>query len=180
MRIILLLLLLVLGAISVEFEFRDIQESDILTGPITESIPFYSLCAITLYYLIRSITNFQKNKKLVAFIPSVIGLIFIGITSNHKVFRSNQKSYQTLFRASSNEFGNDGGFSLNFKENKVLIGEKIDRFSKTTYWGTYKQEADTIIIDIPLDFQLGKTALLQDSVLYFPEDSLKFEVFHHK
>jgi hypothetical protein len=179
MRIILLLLLVVLGAISVEFEFRDIQERDILTGPITESIPFYSLCAITLYYLIRSITNYQKHKKLVAFIPSVIGLVLIGITSNHKIIRSNQKNYQTLFIASSNEFGNDGGFRLNFKENKVLIGEKIDRFNKTTYWGTYKQEEDTIRIDIPLNFQLGKTALLQDSVLYFPEDSLRFEVFQH-
>jgi hypothetical protein len=84
-----------------------------------------------------------------------------------------------LFIANSNEFGNDGGFRLNFKENMVLIGEKIDRFNKTTYWGSYKQEGDTIRIDIPLDFQLGKIALLQDSILYFPDDSLRFEVFQH-
>ncbi|MBU7578098.1 MAG: hypothetical protein KAF40_08565, partial [Flavihumibacter sp.] len=66
------------------------------------------------------------------------------------------------------------------KENKVLIGEKIDRFSKTTYWGTYNRDGDAITIDIPLDFKLSKSALLQENILYFPGDSLRFKVFHHK
>ncbi len=180
MRIILLILLLVLGVMSVDFEFRAIQERDVFTGDITASIPFYSLCAITLYYLIRSITDYRHHKKLVAFIPSVIGLIFMGIIFSHKVVRSNQKNYQTLFSARSDEFGTDGGLRLEFKENMVLFGEKIDRFSNTTYWGTYKQEGDSITIDIPLDFKLCKRAILQDSILYFPEDSLRFEVFQNK
>ncbi len=177
MRPISIILILLLGGLTVYLEFRDIQEWTLFGGDLFDGAPFYALCILTVVYLFKNSRQYRQHKSILTYLPSAIGLLFLVVTVGHMLLRSYYDNSSTLFMATNYDLGSDGGFTLDFKKNYYLKGKKIDRFSSTTYWGTYRQQGDTFVLKIPLDFNMGRQAVFQDSLLRFVDDTVKFEVF---
>jgi hypothetical protein len=126
--------------------------------------------------LIKNRRQYKQTKSLVSFLPFIIGFALLCFTLGHKLLRSHHDKLPTLFTATNYDLGTDGGFRLHFKKGNYLLGEKIDHFRTTTYWGEYKRSGDTIILNIPLDFKMGRQAIVQNNVLRFLDDTVKFEI----
>lgn len=176
MRRVQLYIILFFGGLSLFLESRNIRESSIFGGEIFYDIPFYTLCIITIYYLIKNNSQFIKHRRYAAFIPATTGIVFIILIVGNMLNRSSNDKSLILFTAYNYDIGNDGGFRLDFKDNNYLKAQKIDRFSTTYYWGTYERFGDSLMLDIPLDFKMGNQAILQDSVMHIIDDTLKFYV----
>jgi hypothetical protein len=176
MRPVQIILILLFGGLTVYLEFRDIQEWTLFGGDLFEAVPFYTLCILTIVYLFKNSRQYRQRKSIVSYLPSTIGLLFLALTVGHMLLRSHYDNSPTLFTATNYALGSDGGFTLDFKKNHHLKGKKIHRLSSTTYWGTYRQQGDTFVLKIPLDFKIGRQAVFQDSILRFVEDTVKFEV----
>jgi len=177
MRLVQILLILFLGGSAVYLECRDIKEWSLFGSDVFEAVPLFGLCVLTIVYLFKDGRQFQKQKNLAAFLPSVTGLLFLTATVGHMLLRTHYYNSPTVFTATNFNLGRDDVFTLDFKKNNHLKGEKIDRLSSTTYWGTYRQKKDTLILDISLDFTMGRQAVIQDSILRFIDDTVRFEVF---
>jgi hypothetical protein len=176
MRPVQLILISLFGGLTVYLEFRDIQEWTLFGGDLFDAVPLFALCILTAVYLFKNNRQYRQRKNILSYLPSAIGLLFLIVTFQHMLLRSHYDNSPTLFTATNYDLGSDGGFSLDFKKNNRLKGKKIDRFSSTTYWGTYTQQGNTLVLNIPLDFKMGRQAILQDSILRFLDDTVKFEV----
>ena len=66
---------------------------------------------------------------------------------------------------------------MDFKTNNHLKGMKIDRFITTSYWGSYAKLNDTIKLNIPTNFKMGRVALLKEDTLCFLDDTSRYLVF---
>jgi len=176
MRPIPIILILLFGGLTFYLEFRDIQEWTLFGGDLFDAVPLYSLCILTLVYLFKNSRQYRQHRSILTYLPSVMGLLFLVVTAGHMLLRSHYDNSPTFFRATNYDLGSDGGFTLDFKKNHHLKGKKIDRFSSTTYWGTYRQQGDTFVLKIPLNFKMGRQAVFQDSILRFVDDTVKFEV----
>lgn len=179
MRPVQIVLILLFGGLTVYLEFKDIRERTLFGGDLFDAAPFYALCILTTVYLYKNSRQYRQRKSMVSFVPSAIGLLFLAVAIGHMLLRSHHDNSPTRFTATNYDLGSDGGFSLDFKQNNHLKGKKVDRFSSTTYWGTYKQQGDTLVLNIPLDFKMGRQAVFQDSILRFIDDTVRFEVFRH-
>jgi len=177
MRPVQIILILLFGGVTVYFEFRDIEEWTLFGAELFDAVPFYALCILTVVYLFKNSKQFRQHKNVISFLPAAIGLLFLAVVVGHMLLRSYHDNSATVFTATNYDLGSDGGFTLDFKKNNYLKGKKIDRFSNTTYWGTYRQQGDTFVLNIPLDFKMGRQAIFQDSILRFIDDTIKFEVF---
>ena len=176
MRPVQLILILLFGGMTVYLEFREIQEWTLFGSDLFNAVPLFVLCILTAVYLFKNNRQYRQRKNILFYLPSSIGLLFLIVTVGHMLLRSHYDNSPTLFTASNYDLGSDGGFSLDFKKNNHLKGKKIDRFSTTTYWGTYRQQGDTLILNIPLDFKMGRQAVFQDTILRFIDDTVKFEI----
>ncbi len=167
-----------LGGLATYFECQDIKRWEILLGPeLLKSIPLVLLCLLTPIYLLKNNIQYQETNRFKDFTPSLTGLFFLILVFGHKIIRSNLDSSPTLFTAINYDIGNDGGFTLDFKKNNHLTGKRIDHFSETSYWGNYIKRGDTLFLNIPLDFAMGKHAILNDNTLCFIDDTVHFSVF---
>ena len=81
-----------------------------------------------------------------------------------------------IFTAYTNEIGSDGGLDLEFKSNGILKITKMDHWELSEYRGRYQMKDDTVDLDIPLEFKLGKKGVLGIDSLRFIDDTLRFEV----
>lgn len=176
MRPIQLILILLFGGLAVYLEFRNMKEWTLFGGNLLDNVPFFILCIVLVVCLWKNIRQFRQSKNLVSLFPFTIGLVLFALTLGHNLLRSRHDKSPTLFTATNYDLGTDGGFRLHFKKDDYLVGEKIDHFSTTTYWGEYKRNGDTIILDIPLDFKMGRQAVIQNNVLRFLDDTVKFEI----
>lgn len=167
----------ILGAFSILVEYQSLKENTVFGTELIQSVPLTLLCILTIVYLFKSVNQYAKIKNAYAFIPFLLGVFFLLITFGHMIVRSNLDNSPTLFFATTNNIGNDGGFKLDFKKNNHLKGVKIDRFSTTFYWGSYIKLNDTIKIDLPTDFKLGKIAFLQKDTLHFVNDTIHFAIY---
>jgi hypothetical protein len=173
MRQIQLFLILFSGGLSVYVEFRNITQDGFLLELL--DLPYLILSILTAVLLIINCREYRKKKAIVYF-PSIVGLLFIGLITGHILLRSHNDKSQTLFTGFSGAFGDDGGFIFDFKKNNHLVGKKFDFWHITTYRGSYRKKGDTVILSIPLDFKMGRQAVMQDSFLYFIDDTISFEI----
>ena len=176
MRPVQIILILLFGGLTVYLEFRNIKEWTLFGGDLFDAVPLLALGILTVVYLFKNTRQYRQHKNILSYLPSAIGLLFLVVTAGHMLLRSHYDNSPAVFTATNYDLGSDGGFSLDFKKNNHLKGKKVDRFSSTTYWGTYKQVGDTLFLNIPLDFKMGRQAIFQDSILRFIDDTVKFEV----
>ena len=160
-----------------KLQFQKIKEDTIFGIELIQFVPSFLLCILTIVYLLKNINQYADIKNAYVLTPSFLGMLFLILIFGHILIRSNLDKSPTLFVAATSDIGSDGGFTLDFKINNHLKGVKIDRFSTTSYWGTYTKLNDTIKIDIPTDFKLGKIALLQKDSFRFLNDTTHFLVY---
>lgn len=178
MRKLQLFFIIIFSGVTLYLEFRDIKEDSFpISGDSIEVVSAITLCILTIVYFFKSDVRYQQRRNMLTNLPSFFGLLILVATGGHMLFRSYIDNSTTAFKATNFDLGNDGGFTLDFKKNMYLKGFKIDHFSATTYWGTYQQQGDTLVLNIPLDFELGRHAVVKDSIMYFIDDKVKFQVY---
>ncbi len=84
----------------------------------------------------------------------------------------------TAFTATTYDIGSDGGLVIDFKVNGHIKAEKRDHWVVTNYWGKYWKNSDTIIFDIPFDFNISRRAILTKDSFYLINDSARFFVLY--
>lgn len=176
MRPIQLILILLFGGLAFYLEFRNIKEWTLFGGELLDKLPFIMLCLVLVVCGFKNIRQFRRSKNLVSLLPLTIGFALFALILGHNLLRSHHDNSPTLFTATNYDLGTDGGFRLHFKKDDYLLGEKIDHFSTTTYWGGYKRNGDTITLNIPLDFKMGRQAVVQNNVLRFLDDTVRFDI----
>lgn len=177
MRPVQIILILLFGGLTIFLEFRNTQEWTLFGEGIFNAASIFGLCFLTFMYLFQNTKQYYQQKKITTFLPSALGLLFLVLIGGHHFLRSNNDNSATLFTATNYDLGSDGGFTLDFKKNNHLMGKKIDHFSSTTYRGSYRKLGNTIVLNILLDFKLGKQAIIQKDTLRFMDDTVKFEIF---
>ncbi len=111
------------------------------------------------------------------FLPAMICILGLCIVYWHSAKREAIGNLRSVFTAATYQIGSDGGFILDFKKGGHLKGEKRDHWGVTYYWGNYSQNKDTVNINIPLDFKLGRQAILTDTSLCIVYDTIKFDIY---
>jgi len=177
MRGILLLLIFVFGSIAVVSEFQSIKEWTLFGGGIFEAFVLIILCILTVVFLFTDYSRFRQTRNYLSFIHSFTGLLCLGLVFGHMIIRSSKDNSKTLFEAYNENIGIDGDFTLDFKVNNHLKGTRVDHFSTISYWGSYVKRGDTLILNIPLDFQMGRHAILKGNTMQFTDDTIHFNVY---
>jgi hypothetical protein len=141
------------------------------------SAPIVLLCLSALLFLTLLIRQYVKKMKTLALAPFIICLVSGFFAYHLDERRKGLDNSDTSFKASTDKFGNDGGFYMDFKKNGHVQAERHDHWELTSYWGGYRRDKDTIYLDVPLDFPLGKKAILTDTTLQFLDDTINFRAF---
>lgn len=132
------------------------------------------LCILTVVYLFKNYKQLTHTHKLVAFLPSFSGVIFMLLIFGHMYVRALNDRSATAFEAYTDT--DDASLRFDFKKSGHLKGELIDKFSSKYYWGSYRKAGDTVTVDIKTDFPLGRTAVMKKDTLYFIDNSLVLTV----
>jgi hypothetical protein len=166
-----------LGLISSYLEFRNIKECTLFfIADIVEVIPLIILSLLTLIYLFKII--FSPTYKRFEYHTLLIGgSCFLVLIFGHMYIRGQNDASKTAFKAYNYNIS-DEGFILDFKENKHLKAQLIEKFSEKFYWGKYEKFGDTIELDLKTDFKLGKKAILKNDTMRIYNDSIYFLVGH--
>lgn len=166
---------LLIGGLALWITFKPVKEVSFFTDWLYAA-PFWVLVAITILYLFIDLRQYRSSKRIRSFLPFLLCLLILSVI----LWRQNRietlDRSPTKFTATTFDIGNDGGFLLDFKMNGHLKAEKRDHWLVTFYWGRYSQHKDTLDIDLPLNFQLPKRALLNNDTLHFLGDTSKFFV----
>ncbi len=141
------------------------------------SVPLVGLSILSFLFLILNTRNYIKNRLVISFLPMFVSLISLFVVIYSLKSRVKQDNSKTLFKATTNSIGNDGGLIFDFKKNGHLKVERRDHWVVTYYWGKYYTQKDTVFLDISLDFKLEKKALLNDSSLIFIKDNFTFDLY---
>jgi hypothetical protein len=174
MRPVQTLIALFISAIAVWSAFRPIKEYAVFD--LFESFPFRALCALTVVFVVMNFRRYSSSKKMISFLPVFLCLTALSAIIWHQKHMDRLDRSSTKFIATTYDIGTDGGLIFDFKENGHLKAEKKDHWILTCYRGKYSMNHDTINLDIPLDFNLSKQALLKADSLHFTGDTTKFYV----
>jgi hypothetical protein len=166
----------VISGLAVAAELRSIKVHALFFGWIN-SAPIATIFIVTFIFLILNIKKYLTHKELSYFTPFIICIYSLFIMISYKNNRDNLDTSATSFTAHTLEIGSDGGFKFDFKKNGHLVAERMDHWKDTRYWGKYYRNNDTITLDIPLNFKLGKRAILTDTSLNFIDDTIKFNAY---
>lgn len=165
------------SGLAIFVEFRDIKETTIFPTPM--DVPFPILCILALAFLIINVRQYIKYKKLFSFLPVCICVAGIMIIYWHIKKREHIAASESVFTAGTYQIGSDGGFRLHFKKDGNLTAERLDHWLHTEYWGHYHLNNDTLTMEIPLNFQLGRRGILTDTSLRLLDDTIRFHVIRY-
>ena len=177
MKLFQIIIALLFSGLAIFGEFRNIKESTIF--PTLLDTPFPILCTLAIIFLVINIRQYIKGKKLYSFLPVLICAAAIMPIYWHIKKRQDISRSESIFVATTYQIGSDGGFILYFKKDGNLHAERRDHWLLTKYWGHYSRNNDTVNLDIPLNFQLGKTGILTDTSLTILGDTIKFDVLKY-
>jgi hypothetical protein len=167
--------LIVTGGLAVYFQFKKVKEESLFLDDFSlATICLVISWMLTLVLLFQGIRLFKQKRSYYAFLPALVGVVVILLVFGHRYYRGAINKHQTIFQAMNYDIGTDGGFTFEFKQGGYLQGTKVDRFSTTYYWGHFVRQRDSLLLDITLDFKLGRRAYLQDNILRFQNDTTKF------
>jgi len=176
MRFFLILLALLSSGLAIFTEFRSIKESALFFD-LSNSIPVFILWTSTFIFTFLSVKGYSADKRVVSFLPSILCIIGLCVVYWHSKKRETLDDSPSVFTATTDQIGSDGGFILEFKKDGYLKAEKRDHLALTYYWGGYIQIKDTITLNLPLDFKLGKQAILTDTSLRVINDTIQFAIY---
>jgi hypothetical protein len=166
---------LVIGAFSLYAAFTPIKEMTLFFSWIYDA-PFVCLCIIAAFFLFLNFREYLKNERLASFVPFSICFIIIIVTIWQNKRRELIDNGDTYFTATTYEIGDDGGLVLDFKKDGHLKAERRDHWAITYYWGKYVYRNDTMELNIPVDFKMGRKAILRDSSMQIIGDTVLFRV----
>jgi hypothetical protein len=176
MKVRTLIILLVTGGLAVWFELQPIYRYG-LTEIQGRTVSLYILCILLFIATIRAVIRFRRLKKISTFIPPAVGLVSLLIVIFHARWRSDLENSPSIMLAHTSAFGTDGGLALEFKKDNHVVAELRNRIDLTRFWGRYQIKQDTVYLDLPVDFNLGKKGILADNRLLMIDSKVSFK-FH--
>lgn len=143
-KILILCLLLLSGAIAVRSELKPLQSG--FWGDF-DHIPFAILATLTLVSAYIDFTTFKKKKCLFYLFPSILGLV-LTLLVTYKIWErrsiNHSKTILTLTTFPSINGGNEFIFEFKNKDNIRFI--ETSTMGNTIYYGKYRRIKDTIKI----------------------------------
>ncbi|WP_153797448.1 hypothetical protein [Foetidibacter luteolus] len=176
MKSLTVILALASSGLAIFAEFRSIKESTLFFDWL-DHIPIIILWTLMFIFTFLATKRFISSKHFMPFLPAMICILGLCIVYWHSAKREAIGNLRSVFTAATYQIGSDGGFILDFKKGGHLKGEKRDHWGVTYYWGNYSQNKDTVNINIPLDFKLGRQAILTDTSLCIVYDTIKFDIY---
>jgi hypothetical protein len=175
-------LILFLGIFLILMEFQLSKTSSVLgTWEGWEALPIIGLFILTAIATKKYLYKDVKAKDSWTALSILTGVILLMTVIGHIIYvhrLDTDNVTQFMAYTYDRQFGNDGGLILDFKRNGHLKAERRDHWAQTFYWGRYTINKDTVILDIALDFKLGKYAIFNDTTLRFLDDKAIFNVTH--
>lgn len=128
-------------------------------------------------YLVFNVHRLWKHRRVEVLFPFMICMICVLVVLWLARVRASQDASPTRFTMHTDLLGNDGGTHFDFKENGHLTATRGDHWVFTSYWGKYRQQHDTISIDLPVELPFGDKAVLTDSILRFIGSGVSLPIF---
>ena len=170
MKRLLFPLILIIGFIAALIEFQIIRYWSIsFIEDILAYIPLILLVILSFLLLRKNGIAFTKTKKIISYIPASISFLFVIVILGHMYFRYLDDSSKTIMTAFGYSIDN-GELSFDFKENGILKGKLIQKFTERHYSGKYSQVGDTITMDIITDLKISKKVIVKGDTMRFPND----------
>ena len=102
--------------------------------------------------------------------PFSISFLLVIAILIHIYLRYLDDSNQTLMTAFGYSIDN-GELTFEFKEDGILRGKLIQKFTERHYSGTYSKVGDTITIDIITDLKIPNKVIVKGDTMFFPNSS---------
>ena len=67
---------------------------------------------------------------------------------------------------------------LDFKSNGSLKIIASYKFSDAYFWGSYKKDGDTLLLDINPDFRMGRKGLIKNNNFQFLDDTINNSTYY--
>jgi hypothetical protein len=132
----------------------------------------YVLTVVSVVVAIRLLIRGRGWRSFTA--PAIAFAFIMQIGINRITARAWDKS-PDFYSAWTGDIGGDGGLYLSFKQQGYLRAQKQDHWQVTYYTGSYFKKGDTLYLDIPFDFPLSRTAVIEgDSALQFLDSRAHF------
>lgn len=114
-------------------------------------VPVYAICLIIyLVVLYFDVSLFSKSKRVISFIPSMVGGLLIFASLSVRYYHNDKMKHKTMFAATSNSVNYESSnikYIIEFKEgNNVLVREQIDQGLLTNYYYGIFTQKDSIFI----------------------------------
>jgi hypothetical protein len=173
-----LIFILVVGGLATYLELKPIKHWNLWplgTDNVLMWFFVFATLIFTLGWLPRSLQLYKHEKKFTHLVTPLAGLVMILIVLGHNIRHNVIANSKSVYEAYNYDIGSDGGLKFEFKEGGHLLGTRVDRFSETFYAGTFRQKQDTLLLNIVLDFQIGRHAYIyKDTLMLFKDDTTKF------
>lgn len=159
-------LITIIGALAVWKEWQPVKV-ETLWKPDMASIAMGLLYLVTFIVLIMAIRQWKKGHGKAAFTACGVALAFIALIWGQRWALIAREAEPDVFSARAEGVGGDGALYLSFKKGHYVTAQKQDQWTQTFYRGSYSRQGDTLELDIPLDFPLGKRAVIEGDTLRF-------------
>ena len=142
LRIILIILTLGFGIASINFEFGQ-QEFGLFDE--LNQIPFVTLCILTILLAIVDYKSFRKRKTFLNFLPTFLGILFLGVTIYKKIAGSIIDNEKTVLKV-VNQAGAQNVLQFDFKKGNNYVLTEFNLLGRDVYYGKYRRNRDTIYL----------------------------------
>lgn len=143
--------------------------------PVQILLLFGALLFLVIYTIVHIIKYFRNPLARTRFNNILLGYatLFLLVFSLHQSIRYyNDESESLVIAVQDCKIEGRESTVYDFKKNGHLLVEANLKFSTDYYWGSYKRKGDTLIMDIPIDFENGKIAYFKNNQFRFLDDTL--------
>jgi hypothetical protein len=167
-----IIIALLIGLLAIYIEFQDVIKGGLMGGPVIfKYFLVLILIGLGIIYLVSGIRSYRKSNRSVDFVPFLTSLVLIAIIFSHIYYREFMDKSESAFTAYS--VGKNEGremTEIDFKKNGHLKVIASYKFASDYFWGSYRRQGDTLILNINTDFKLGQIALIAGDTMRFIGD----------
>ena len=140
---------------------------------------FWLMVILGLIQLIRGMVNYiniDDSSRLKVFVVYVV--IVTALLIHHLYRENNDKSQSLILVGQNKKIEGRESTMLDFKSNGSLKIIASYKFSDAYFWGSYKKDGDTLLLDINPDFRMGRKGLIKNNNFQFLDDTINNSTYY--
>lgn len=146
--------------------------------PVQILLLFGALLFLVIYTIVHTIKYFRNplaRTKCNNYLLGYAVLFMLVFTLQQSIRYFNDESESLVIAVQDCKIEGRESTVYDFKKNGHLLVKANLKFSTDYYWGSYKRKGDTLLMNIPIDFENGKIG-------YFKKDQFRFldDTFHNQ